>query len=245
MGSSGAFLVGLAALLHPGQSADYLARTAYDWEFQRAGRMVGPQDSFASAHGGIGEITIGTDGGVKFSPLMLHPRSAAWIDHNLLLFDTGTTRDASRVASKAKQETENQVGQGPSVFQSRRIERLHGIRALVAPLRKAIEEGDVDQYGPILSSNWALKSSLGRGISTPRAEELLAGCLAAGAHGGKLVGAGGGGYVLVSVPDEAHSAVRAAMARAHAPELPFRLSRTGVQAYQIGPCGKLSSATSG
>lgn len=237
LGSSGAFLVALAGLLHPDADADELARTAYDWEHRRAGRMVGPQDSFASAHGGLGSIAIGTDGEVRVSPLTLHPRSASWIDDILLLFDTGSSHDASQVAATAKLDADRQTDKGSRGRPGRRIERLHGIRALVAPYRQAVEEGDVDRFGSLLSENWALKTGLGRGISTPRAEELLSGCLAAGAHGGKLVGAGGGGYVLVSVPDQALSAVRRAMARAHAPELPFRLSRRGARADHTGACG--------
>lgn len=235
LGSSGAFLVALAAALLPGRDPGELARTAYDWEHRQAGRMVGPQDSFASAHGGIGHISIATDGKVDVSPLSLHPRSAAWIDDNLLLFDTGNTRDAARVVAAAKQDDERRGAAGGSGLPGRRIEQLHGIRALVAPFREAIEDGAVERFGPLLTANWDLKTGLGRGISTPRAEELLAGCLAAGADGGKLVGAGGGGYVLVSVPDEARPAVRAAMARAQAPELPFRLSRPGVRADDPTP----------
>ncbi|MEW2402228.1 hypothetical protein [Streptomyces sp. NPDC046862] len=243
LGSSGAFLVALANLLLPGRDPHELARTAYDWEHRRAGRMVGPQDSFASAFGGLGEIAIGKDGGVRVSPLNLHPRSAAWIDDNLLLFDTGNSRDASRIAATAKLDADRRSEESSLRLARRRIEQLHGIRSLVPHFRQAITEGDVERFGSLLTENWALKSGMGRGISTPRAEELLADCLAAGAHGGKLVGAGGGGYVLASVPDEACSAVRAAMARAHAPELSFRLSRRGVEAGE-GTLGEQVPRTS-
>ncbi|MBB5130291.1 GHMP family kinase ATP-binding protein [Streptomyces griseoloalbus] len=236
LGSSGAFLVALAGLLSPDGSADELARTAYHWEHRQADRMVGPQDSFASAHGGIGTLAIGTDGEVRVSPLTPHPRSAAWIDNNLLLFDTGISRDASRIVAAAKQDDDQRTQEDGTGRSSRRTEQLHAIRALVAPFRQALEEGDVDRFGPLLTENWKLKAGMGRGVSTPRAEELLALCLSAGAHGGKLVGAGGGGYVLVSVPDRALHAVRTAMGRAHAPELPFRLSPQGVRADRAGSC---------
>jgi len=203
--------------------------------------MVGPQDSFASAYGGLGEIVIGTDGDVRVTPLTLHPRSASWIDHNLLLFDTGASRDASRIASAAQHDAEHQFAPGDTGLPSRRDEQLHRIRALVAPFRRALVEGDVNRFGPLLSQNWTLKTGLGPGISTSRAEELLTACRAAGAHGGKLVGAGGGGYVLVSVPDRVLSAVRTAMARARAPELSFRLSRRGVHAMRVHQIGSALS----
>jgi D-glycero-alpha-D-manno-heptose-7-phosphate kinase len=212
------------------------------------GNVVGPAAWLARRIPSLplmaGSIAIRMGGEVRVSPLTLHPRSASWIDNNLLLFDTGTSRDASQVVAMAKLDADRQTEKGGFGRPSRRIEQLHGIRALVAPFRQAVAEGCVDRFGPLLTENWALKSGLGRGISTPRAEELLSGCLAAGAHGGKLVGAGGGGYVLVSVPDRVLSAVRRAMARAQAPELPFRLSRRGARAEATGTCGP-AARTSG
>ena len=218
LGSSGAFLVALAACLRPLDDPAELARIAFGWERTRAGRTVGPQDSFASANGGLSRIRIGRDGDVAVEPAPLHARSRAWINANFLLFDTGGTRDASQVALRSLEAGD-----------ADRTAALHRIRELTGPFREALATGDVDRFGPLLTSNWQLKTGLGAGISTPRAERLLADCLAAGATGGKLVGAGGGGYVLVSVPPAAVAEVRTAMVRAGAAELPFEISDAGVR----------------
>lgn len=217
LGSSGAFLVALAALLQPDASPQVLAEKAFDWEHRRAGRGIGPQDAFASAFGGLNDIRIDTRGRVEVAPLPVHPDSRRWLDEQLLLFDSGGARDASRIIDGARAARDT----------ADRFAILHGIRELTGPLRQALAKGDTAQFGPLLTENWRLKSALGAGISTPRADRLLSMCMAAGAHGGKMVGAGGGGYVLVSVPREALATVRTAMRQADAAELAFSVSPQG------------------
>lgn len=228
-GGSAAFAVALLhALRHrAGAEADplALAEDAARIEMVDLGRPVGKQDHYLSALGGLRSLRIGRDRSVAADGLTVGKLMRDHLDEGLLLFAVGVRRDAGSVL--AQQNAGVRSG-GPEVLRS-----MHAIRELVDPMIEAFAADRPDRVGPLLDAHWRAKSRLGSRVSNPRVDDLYRTALAHGADGGKLLGAGGGGFLLVSCPPGTQDAVRGAMAAAGAPELPFRFSPEGTTAARM------------
>jgi D-glycero-alpha-D-manno-heptose-7-phosphate kinase len=192
LGSSSAFTVGLLHALYALKcqmvTKYTLAATAANVEVERLGRMIGKQDHFASSYGNINVFTFQKDEQVTVEPVFYRPEVKLKLEKNLLLFYTKLKRDASQVLESQNRETPN------------KMDVLRKMKNLVNPLREVLSSGtNLNQVGEILHEGWELKRSLTEDISSNIIDEYYLKARKAGAVGGKLLGAGGGGFLLFYV----------------------------------------------
>ena len=228
VGSSAAFCVALVAALD-GDDRDPgdVAERASAIETDALGRPVGKQDHFLSTFGGFQLLHFERDGTVRTEPVPVPPDVRGRLDEELLLFFTGTTRDAGTVLTGQH----NAVRDGdPDV-----TDRLHDIKSLTEPMIDALRSGNLTEIGRLLDRHWRLKQGLSPGVSTPAVDAAYRDALDAGATGGKLAGAGGGGHLLLHVPVDRRTDVVAALARHGATPVPVRLGGPGVRAVHLSP----------
>jgi D-glycero-alpha-D-manno-heptose-7-phosphate kinase len=218
LGSSSAFAVGLLHALHAleGEAATKyrLASEAAHIEVERLGRNIGKQDHFAAAYGNLNIFSFHQNGKVTVDPVFYHPETKRHVESRLMLFYTALKRDASQVLKEQRDNT-----------QEKRMV-LDAMRDLVEPLRDVlIHKENPSRFGEILHESWQMKRSLTGGISSPEIDKYYQIALSSGAVGGKLLGAGGGGFLLVYVEPEHQAAVRKAMEPLY--QLPFRFDDGG------------------
>ncbi|MFI1357953.1 hypothetical protein ACH4TV_30855 [Streptomyces sp. NPDC020898] len=227
LGGSGAFTVALLhALLHQdGPDPRELAERAAAIEMRDLGRPVGKHDHYMAALGGLRMLRISKDRRVSPEALPLHSAFEAYVRERLLLFFTGVSRDAGQVLT-----AQDRLTRRGNVDTLRALQSIH---ALVAEMLIAVSTGRVDDIGPLLDAHWQAKRGLSEGISNDRTEMLYKVGREAGADGGKLLGAGGGGFLLLSSGPGRADEIRAAMAEQNAQELPFGLDTTGSQAVGL------------
>jgi D-glycero-alpha-D-manno-heptose-7-phosphate kinase len=220
MGSSSAFTVGLLHALHAlrGETPSkmQLARESIHIEQEVLQETVGSQDQVLAAYGGLRHVRFGADGIAAVDLLDLPPGRFAELQAHLMLFYTGIVRTASTVARSyvARLDT------------CRR--QLHTIRELVEESIDILASGmDIRAFGDLLHEGWQLKRSLSPVVSNPEVDALYERARAAGALGGKLTGAGGGGFLLLFVPPARREAVRQALDRQI--HVPFAFELSGSQ----------------
>jgi len=222
LGSSSSFVVGLLHALHAycGRyvSAGRLAEEACRIELEKCREPIGKQDQYAAAFGGLNVIRFRPDEGVDVEPVICPPDVLTTLQSQLLTFYTGTTRSASELlARQSKQVAEDQTKQ---TCLQRMVE-------LVEHARCALQAGNIEGFGALLDENWRLKASLTPGITNPDVDRWYRLAREAGAWGGKLLGAGEGGFLLVQAPVERHAAIQQALAELR--HVPLRFTRNGSQ----------------
>ncbi len=222
LGSSSAVTVGLLNALYAYQgifrSANELAEDASRIEIEILGKPIGRQDQYAAAHGGFNFIEfMPRGGGVRVEPIICPPQTLERLHRSLLLFYTGRQRAASDVLS----------GQRDAIVAGSATAALIGMRDLAYELREVLGRGDVERIGPLLHRNWELKRSLVAGLSDTQVDTWYERARAAGADGGKLLGAGAGGFLLILSSPERQAAVRTALADLR--EVPFHFAARGTQ----------------
>lgn len=219
LGSSSSITVALLHALYTYQNvlvtAEQLARDACRIEIDILGKPIGRQDQYAAAYGGLNKFTFQSDGTVLQMPLRMNNTSKRKISAVLLLYYTGIARSADPIL--AVQIVNLQVAETFATVQK--------MVALVDPFVQALEAGDIPACSRLLDLNWELKQRVASGISNPHIAELYNQAKRAGASAGKIVGAGGGGFLLLVVPREHQNAVFEAL-RAYR-ELPFMLEGGG------------------
>lgn len=220
LGSSSSFAVGLMHALHAIQgrhvSAARLADEACRIEIERCGEPIGKQDQYAAAYGGLNHIEFLRDGTVRVEPIVLAEGGRETLDRHFLLFYTGITRSASEILAVQSKVLSDQ---------QRKIDAMQRMVAFAAELRDELWRGNFDAMGRILHENWKLKQSLTQGISSGQINAWYDRALSAGALGGKLLGAGGGGFLLFFAPPEKHQAVADALSDLR--RVPFALEPRG------------------
>ncbi len=226
MGSSGAYTVclvkGLVRARHTSISAGDLAEAACEIEMDVLGEPVGKQDPYVAAHGGICAYTIEPKGKVKVEPIELSLDVLRRLRDQLLLFYTGEARSASKVL--ADQDTRSKAGD-PHM-----IDNLHRTKELGRQVHRMLTEGDLEGYAEIMHEHWMHKRQRSPGMASAHIDELYSLARRSGAIGGKLVGAGGGGFLLVYArrPEE----TRQAMTAAGSSELAFDFEFGGAHASE-------------
>lgn len=200
LGSSSSFTVGLLNALYAlkGVMVDKadLARKAIHIEQEQLKEAVGSQDQTLAAYGGLSHIEFPRNGEINVQPLTLHPDRLKELNAHLMLFFTGISRTASEVVKEYLHEM---------LAKERQLERAgEMVNEALAILR---EGKDLADFGRLMHESWKLKRSLSPKISTSYVDQVYEAGLAAGAIGGKLIGAGGGGFVLLFVPPENQKAV--------------------------------------
>jgi D-glycero-alpha-D-manno-heptose-7-phosphate kinase len=204
LGSSSAFTVGLLNALNAQYgrmiNKEDLAREAIRIEQDVIKEAVGSQDQIICAHGGFNRVDFHRDGGFVVRPIVIQADRKARLVSNLMLFFTGLSRFASEIEAEKIR-----------VLKQRSSELLH-LRSLVEDAQAIIcGSGDLDGIGEILHDGWMTKRGLTSAVSNERIDTIYAKALAAGAKGGKLLGAGGGGFILFYVPPDRQDAVRASL----------------------------------
>jgi D-glycero-alpha-D-manno-heptose-7-phosphate kinase len=228
MGSSGAFAVCLLkALAHArctSATPGWLAEAACHIEIDVLKDPVGKQDQYVAAHGGICAYTFRRDGTVIVEPIELDPETLRRMRDQLLLFYTGTARSASSILA-------DQDARSRSADQAM-IKNLHKTKSLGFESRDLLLKGDLDGYASLMDEHWQHKRKRSQGIANERVDRLYDVARRSGALGGKLVGAGGGGFLLVL--SERPEETRRAMADEAASELAFSFEFGGAIATEFG-----------
>ena len=226
MGSSGAYTVALLkALAHARRTSitqSALAEAACEIEIDVLKEPCGKQDPYVAAHGGICSYTFHTDGSATVEPLELQPETLRLLRDHLLLFYTGEARDASAVLMDQDQRTRT--------GDREMIENLHRTKEFGLRSRELLLSGDLSSYAELMHEHWLTKRRRSPGMATGRVDELYTLARRSGVVGGKLVGAGGGGFVLVYARNP--SDTRQAMAAAGAAELPFNFEFVGADSTE-------------
>lgn len=228
LGSSSAVTVGLLNALYAFQgqlkSPEDLAHGACEIEIDIVGRRVGKQDQYAASYGGFRFFQFDPSGKVRVESVISPPELLGELQRNLLLFFTGTTHSADSIL---KLQSANILADGPVRRQLRRM------RELAFELRSVLAgEHPLDRFGAILHESWELKRQVAEGISTPSIEESYEKAIGAGALGGKVLGAGGGGCLLFYCPYERQNDVRAALKGLV--EIHFRFEEEGSKIVFLG-----------
>jgi len=223
LGSSGSFTTALIKALyshyrkniHPQE----LAALACEIEIDRLGEPIGKQDQYIAAYGGIMEFNFNKDGSVTSSPLDLSMKTVHDLDDNLLLFFTGISRSASSIL---KDQVDKSKIQNESM-----IENLHFTKALGIRSKQALVDGDTNKFGQLMAEHWEYKKSRSVGISNNFIDEAYRIALRSGAVGGKLVGAGGGGFLMFYAKDKENLQVE--MSRLGLVEVRFQFESEGTK----------------
>jgi D-glycero-alpha-D-manno-heptose-7-phosphate kinase len=222
LGSSSSFVVGLLHALHAyaGRyvSAGQLAEEACRIEIEKCGEPIGKQDQYAAAFGGLNVIRFHPDDRVDVEPVICRPGVLAELQSQFLTFYTGATRSASALLAKQSQDV------AADQEKQRCLKRMV---ALVDDTRHALQAGKLEEFGALLDENWRLKASLTSGISNEQVDRWYRLSREAGAWGGKLLGAGEGGFLLVQAPLDRHEAVKRALADIR--HVPLGFERSGSQ----------------
>lgn len=223
LGSSGSFSTALLKalyahrrrLLHPHE----LAELACEIEINRLGEPIGKQDQYAAAYGGVTCFRFNPDDSVHACPLRASMEALFELEDDLLLFFTGFSRSAGSILHDQKQRTEQSDGA--------MLENLHYVKELGLRSLQAIESGKMKLFGELLHEHWEHKKRRSNGMSNPQIDEWYELGRKNGAVGGKLVGAGGGGFLLFYSED--HKRLRGAMVKAGLEEVRFRFDFEGTK----------------
>ena len=223
LGSSGSFTTALLKALYthrkrlllPGE----LARLACEIEINRLKRPIGKQDQYIAAYGGITCFHFHSDETVDAAPLKISIDTVFELEDDLLLFFTGFSRSAGSILEDQDTRTRQS---DPEMIQN-----LHYVKELGLRSQQALEAGRLAEFGEILHEHWEHKKRRSSGMSNPQVDEWYELGRANGAIGGKLVGAGGGGFLMFYVEDRKR--LRQAMARAGLEEVRFRFDFEGTK----------------
>jgi D-glycero-alpha-D-manno-heptose-7-phosphate kinase len=206
LGSSSSFTVGLLHALHAyaGRyaSAEQLAREACEIEIERCGEPIGRQDQFAAAFGGLNFIEFHSDERVTVEPILCRRETLQQLQAHTLIFYTGITRSASDILKNQQRATASERAK------QNVLKKMVG---LARDLRRELQHNCVSTFGDIIHEGWLLKKSLSKGITSDVIDDWYAQARKAGAVGGKLLGAGTGGFLMFHAPPEKHDAIARAL----------------------------------
>lgn len=225
LGSSSTFTVGLLNTLncYKGKyvSKGDLAAKACEVEIEKLGSPIGKQDQYAAAFGGLNFIRFHPDGAVSVSPLVMQPETYRKLQQNLVMFYTGDTRSANSILSEQKK----------NMSAEDKVENLKKMCVLAEDMKLALESNDLSSFGRLLDDGWQLKRTLASGISNPFIDQWYETAMANGALGGKLLGAGGGGFLLFYCEPENQERLRVAL---NLRPFPFSFEKDGTSVVHIG-----------
>jgi D-glycero-alpha-D-manno-heptose-7-phosphate kinase len=228
MGSSSSFAVGLLHALHAYRqeyvSPETLGDESSRLEIDLCGELIGKQDQYAAACGGFNFIEFHRDNAVSVCPIICGREMIAELQRWLMMFYTGMTRRAGTILNHQSASMENDCG---------KQEAVRAMVALAHRLRDELQRERLESIGDILRENWELKKRLAEGISNPEIEGWYERALNRGAIGGKLLGAGAGGFLLFFVPPHRQNAVRDALSDLR--QIPFGFERQGSRIILFQP----------
>jgi D-glycero-alpha-D-manno-heptose-7-phosphate kinase len=227
LGSSSTYTVGLlnALFAYRGQyvSKERLARLACEIEIDRCGEPIGKQDQYAAAYGGLNLIRFHCDDAVSVDPVICTPEVFAELEESTLVLFTGRTRSASAVLAQQSAAMRN----GDRRLLMRRMVEL------ASDFKRELESGHLGSVGALLDENWRLKAQMSDGISDAQIDDWYDTGIAHGASGGKLLGAGNGGFMMFFAPPERHPGIVKALAGLQPAK--FHFDRNGAQIVFFQP----------
>ena len=217
LGSSSTVTVGLLnamyTYLNQPVSHEQLAREACEIEIDILKKPIGIQDQYIAAYGGQRFLHFARNDAVTVTGLELNETQLRKLNQNLLLFYTNMPRKAESVLSEQMQQMDQ------------RLDVLREMKGMALQARAALEDHEFDSFGRLLDKSWQLKKQLASRISNNTIDDIYTAAMGAGAIGGKITGAGGGGFLLLYAHPERQEAVRSALSTLQ--ELPFRLEPGG------------------
>lgn len=223
LGSSGSFTTALLKALHTSRknilSPAELAEQACHIELDLLGEPIGKQDQYIAAVGGITAFTFHRDGRVEYRPCKISEETLFNLEDNLLLFFTGYSRSASAIL-KDQNDKSRQQNQAM-------LDNLHYTKDLGHQSLAALESGSLEQFARLMDVHWQRKKARSAGMSNDRINEWYDHAMAHGALGGKLIGAGGGGFLMFYAADKAR--LRHAMREKGLQEVRFRFDFEGTK----------------
>ena len=226
LGSSSSFTVGLLnavrAYIGKASSGEKLGELACDIEINRVGSPIGKQDQYAAACGGLNFITFYGDETVNVEKIIMRPETKQELEENLMMVFVGGEHSANTILKS----------QSAAISDVKKFEAQKQMVQLAYNLRESLENNNLDDFGRILHENWLLKKSLTSGISTGIVDEMYNKGIEAGALGGKLLGAGGAGFILFYCPKEKQAEFRERMGAIT--ELNFKFDNYGSKIIYVG-----------
>lgn len=227
LSTSSAYTVGLIHALNAFRgklcSQERIAREACELEIEKLGEPIGKQDQYGTAVGGLKFIRFKSDDSVEVEPLAVSRQKLSELEGNLLLFYTGLTHSAGEIL---QEQNKNVAGE------DKKFQNLVKMTELAYELREAVVAGKLDDFGRILNENWLLKRELASQISNDKIGKYYDLAMANGALGGKVLGAGGGGFLLFYCPKEKQKRLRSALSDLW--ELPFAMESSGTKIIYVG-----------
>lgn len=223
LGSSSSLTVGLLNALYAfkGQykPRHVLAEQACQIEIDILGAPIGKQDQFIAAYGGLQHIQFKPDGRVTVDPIICSYEVKQRLEQNLLMFYTGLTRSSHDILDEQKSKSE------------KKKEDLDELKRLSKEVRNTLSRGEVEKVGEYLHQGWLKKRELASKISNPEIDRAYQAAIEAGAIGGKLLGAGGGGFILLYCEKKNQDKVRKALSQMK--EMPFEMDPEGTKILYI------------
>ena len=222
LGSSGSFTVGLLnaiyARLRVVKTPEQIAEEACDIAMNRLHEPSGKQDEYIASLGGVKAFEVDMGGKVTATDLALSDETLAELESGLMMFYTGIQRSASQVLDKQQKHV--------STNKDNAIEKMHKIKAIGIESKKALESGDLKRFGELLHEHWVLKRGVTDNMTTDKIDMLYSIARKHGALGGKIAGAGGGGFLVIYAEDHRHE-IRAALTKEGLVEHRFRFDFEG------------------
>lgn len=223
LGSSSSFTVSLLHALNALKGRpvthEYLANMAAKIEIEICGEPIGKQDQYAAAYGGLNEIAFYPGGSVSVKPVISSLEARKKLSRHIMLFYTGVTRSASSILKDQNTAIMNEHAS---------VTLIKQIRGLVEPFIASFKSNDFEAMGEILDNSWKLKRQITKSISNPEIDDLYAEGRRAGAYGGKLLGAGSGGFLMFLVNPEKHQDVYNAL-NSKLSQMPVEFDECGSQ----------------
>ena len=223
LGSSSTFTIGLLKALHAYKgdivSTRTLAEEACEIEMERLKEPIGKQDQYIAAYGGITCMDFRKDGYVWVDPLSLSDETLYNLEDHLLLFFTGYSRSASTILAEQDKRSKE--------HDSSMVANLDFVKELGLQSKKAFEEGNLEEFAKIMNVHWEYKKKRSGGMSNPKMDEWYQLAMENGAKGGKLIGAGGGGFMLFYAEDKIR--LRKVLREAGRQEVRFRFEMEGAK----------------
>lgn len=201
-------------------SKQQIAELACQIEIEKMSEPIGKQDQYASAFGGLNLIQFSNDG-VAVEPLILAPETRRQLEKNIMLFFTGATRQASAILSEQKKSAEQNDAQVLAAH--------HAVKAMAFEAKEKLERGDLASFGKMLDTAWQNKKKFAKGISNPLIDECYTLALGNGALGGKVTGAGGGGFLMIYCDAACQSQVTQALESKGLKRMDFRFETEGAR----------------
>jgi D-glycero-alpha-D-manno-heptose-7-phosphate kinase len=231
LGSSGTFTVALLKALYTFKNINHnamtLAEDACRIEIEKLGAPIGKQDQYISSVGGLTRFQIDKAGQVSSKALEMSNHARTDLEEHLLLFFTGYSRSANDLLREQDQATKAATQTPAAAPSNDMIENLHFTKELGMNIGGALEKGDLQEFGNLMNTHWEYKKKRSKNMSSGKIDQWYDLAMKNGAIGGKLIGAGGGGFLMFLADDKRR--LRKALREAGMQDVPFRFDNLGAQ----------------